>query len=74
MGYMTATIYLLLTIDGHRSERAYDIRIADLREFDINVSEFGGSPNRSTLREFKILTDTPHIPIKITTRSQLEHA
>ena len=48
-GYITATIHLLLTTDRHRSERAYDITIADLSESHINGSEFDGSPNRSTL-------------------------
>ena len=73
-GYITATIHLLLTTDRHRSERACDIKIADLSESHIYGSEFDGSPNRSTLREFKIRTSIKHIPIKITTRSQLEHA
>ena len=50
--YITATTHLLLTTDRDCSERAYDITIADLRESDIYGSEFGGSPNRSTLREF----------------------
>jgi hypothetical protein len=36
---------------------ADDITIADLSESHINGSEFDGSPNRSTLREFKILAD-----------------
>ena len=73
-GYITATTHLLLTTDRDCSNRAYDITIADLSESQINVSEFDGSPNQSTLRECKILTSIQHIPIKITTRSQLEHA
>ena len=73
-GYITATTHLLLTIDRDCSDRAYDITIADLSESHINGSEFDGSPNQSTLREFKILTSIQHISIKIKTRSQLEHA
>ena len=73
-GYITATIHLLLTTDRHRSERAYDITIDDLSESHINGSEFGGSPNRSTLREFKILADIENFPTKIATRSRHKHA
>ena len=73
-GYITATIHLLLTTDRDCSERAYDITIADLRESHIYGSEFGGSPNRSTLREFKILADIRNIPTKITTRPRHKHA
>ena len=73
-GYITETTHLMLTTDRDCSDRAYDITIADLSESHINGSEFDGSPNQSTLREFKILISIQQIPIKITTRSQLEHA
>ena len=64
-GYITATIHLLLTTDRYCSERAYDITIADLSKSHINGLEFDGSSKQSSLREFKIMTSIPHIPIKI---------
>jgi hypothetical protein len=72
-GYITATIHLLLTTDRDCSERAYDITVADLRESDFYGSESDGSPNRSTLREYKILTDIQHIPTKITIWARIKH-
>ena len=44
-GYIKATIHLLLTNYRHRSERAFDITIADLSESHIYGSEFDGIPN-----------------------------
>ena len=73
-GYITATTHLLLTTDRDCSERAYDITIADLSESHIYGSEFYGSPNRSTLREFKILSEIQHIQTKITSRPRQKHA
>ena len=62
-GYITATNYLLQTTDRDCSDRAYDITIADLSESHMNGSEFYGSPNQSTLLDFKFLTTIQHIII-----------